>query len=316
MYRLRGVAMKAVRIHQFGGPEVLKVEDIPIPEPKGGEFLVRVNAAGVNPVDYKIRSGKYPAVKEDQLPMTLGRDVSGVVERGGSDGGPIKKGDAVFAMLGPDRGGYAEYAIVKMNEAARKPDRINHIEAGGAPLAALTAWQGLFDHGNLRSGQRVLIHGGAGGVGHFAVQFAKAKGAWVATTAASQDLDFLMELGAGKVIDYKAQKFEEEVRDIDLVYDLIGGETQERSFAVLKPGGMLVSTLQQPDSEKLNKYNVRGMRYMAQPSAAELSEIGDLLSSGKVRVVVSKTYPLVQASDAQKELEHGHVRGKIVLVCF
>ena len=197
--------MHAVRIHSFGDANVLKMEDIPLPEPKDNEIVVRVMAASVNPVDYKIRSGKYPAVKKDQLPKVLGRDISGVVERVGGKIGKFKKGDAIYAMLGSDIGGYAEYALVTEDEAAKKPAQLDFVQAAAVPLAALTAWQGLFDQGGLKAGQRVLIHGGAGGVGHFAVQFAKAKGAWVATTVSGQDIALARKLGADRPIDYKAE---------------------------------------------------------------------------------------------------------------
>ncbi len=306
--------MQAVRIKRFGGPEVLVVEDDPIPEPKEDEALVKVRAASVNPVDYKIRSGKYPAVKESDLPITLGRDIAGAVEKCGKAFG-LSPGNEIMAMLGSGRGGYAEYAIVKRSEAAAKPDRLNEADAAAVPLAALTAWQGLFDQGGLQKGQRVLIHGGAGGVGHFAIQFAKAKGAYVVTTAAREDLNFVRGLGADEAIDYKAQKFEDEVKDIDLVFDLIGGETQARSFRVLKPGGMLVSTLQKPDKETLSQHGVRGTNYKARPDREQLTEIGSLIASGKVHPVVSKRFPLEKAAEAQKELETSHIRGKVVLIC-
>ncbi|MGA7326477.1 MAG: NADP-dependent oxidoreductase [Rhodomicrobium sp.] len=218
-------------------------------------------------------------------------------------------------MLGWDRGSYAEYAIVKDGEAATKPDRLSDEEGAAVPLAALTAWQGLFDHGGLEKGQRVLIHGGAGGVGHFAVQFAHWKGANIAATASHEDLDFVRGLGADEVVDYKNKKFEEKVRDVDLVFDLVGGETQARSSTVLKPGGMLVSTLQAPDEEQLRRHNVKGTHYMAKPNSAELSNICRLIAMGKVSPVVSKRFPLVEAAKAQAELERGHIRGKVVLDC-
>ncbi|HEX6841817.1 MAG TPA: NADP-dependent oxidoreductase, partial [Stellaceae bacterium] len=236
--------MKAVRIHRFGGPEVMQLEELPVPQFAGDEILLRVRAASVNPVDFKTRQGRFPPVGREQLPVTLGRDVSGVVEGVGSRVRGIKRGDEIYAMLGPDRGAFAEYALVKMGEGAPKPARLSHLEAATVPLAALTAWQGLFDQGGLEAGERVLIHGGAGGVGHFAIQFAKAKGAWVATTVSGADMEFARELGADQAIDYKTEKFEDAVTDIDLVYDLIAGETQRRSFAVLKDGGTLISTLQ------------------------------------------------------------------------
>jgi len=305
--------MHAVRIHSFGDADVLKVEDIPTPEPAENEIVVRVMAASVNPVDYKIRSGKYPAVKQDQLPKVLGRDMSGVVERTGTKVRKFKKGDAIYAMLGQSVGGYAQYTLVTEDEAAKKPLQLDFVQAAAVPLAALTAWQGLFDHGGLKAGQRVLIHGGAGGVGHFAIQFAKAVGAWVAATVSAADIALARTLGADQPIDYKAEKFEQVVRDIDLVFDLIGGDTQTRSFAVLKDGGTLISTLQKPDAAQLARRHARGTNYLATPNAHELETIARLIDDGKVKVVVDATYPLEEAARAQAHLEHDHIAGKVVL---
>jgi NADPH:quinone reductase-like Zn-dependent oxidoreductase len=305
--------MKAMRIHAFGGPEVMRLEDLPVPQPGRDEILVRAHAASVNPVDYKTRQGKFAAVGRDKLPVTLGRDVSGTVESCGPGVQRFRPGDAVYALLGPDRGAFAEFVILKAAEAAAKPERLSFGEAAAVPLAALTAWQGLFDHGRLAAGQRVLIHGGAGGVGHFAVQFAKARGATVLTTVSGADLDFARQLGADQAIDYRAQRFETIARDIDLVFDLVGGDTQERSWAVLKPGGILVSTLGQPPQEKARQRRAAGIGYMAQPSAQQLAEIGKLIDSGKVRPVIAATFPLVAAPQAEQRQEQGHVHGKIVL---
>ena len=305
--------MHAIRIHKFGDADVLKMDDIPVPGPKDDEMVVRVIAASVNPVDYKIRSGKYPAVKQDQLPKVLGRDIAGVIESVGAKVRKFRRGDAIYAMLGRDIGGYAEYALVTEDEAARKPERLDFQQAAAVPLAALTAWQGLFDQGGLEAGERVLIHGGAGGVGHFAIQFAKAKGAWVATTVSGADMEFARELGADQAIDYKKDKFEEIVKDIDLVYDLIAGETQQRSFAVLRDGGRLISTLQKPDEAELKRHHARGAHYMAKPDAAELETIARLIDAGKVDVVITATYPLEDVSRAHKHMENDHIQGKVVL---
>lgn len=305
--------MHAVRIHCFGDPNVLKLDDVAIADPKPSEMVVRVAAASVNPVDYKIRSGKYPAVKQDQLPKVLGRDIAGVVEHIGSHITKFQKGDAVYAMLGRDVGGYAEYALATEEEAAPKPAKIDFVTAAAVPLAALTAWQGLFDHGGLRSGQRVLIHGGAGGVGHFAIQFAKVKGAWVATTVSADDIEMVRELGADQAIDYKREQFENAVKDIDLVFDLIAGETQKRSWAVLKDGGTLISTLQKPDQAKAKKRKIRGEHYMATPNSVQLEEIARLIDGGKVKPVVQKTYALEEAAKAHEHMEHDHIQGKVVL---
>jgi NADPH:quinone reductase-like Zn-dependent oxidoreductase len=305
--------MKAARIHAYGGPEVLSLDEVPLPQPQDDEIVLKVHACSVNPVDYKIRSGAFARGDKSKLPLALGRDVSGTVEVCGTRAHPLKKGDAIYALLGGDRGGNAEYVVVKAIEGAAKPERIDHIHAAAVPLAGLTAWQGLFDHGGLEGGQRVLIHGGAGGVGHFAIQFAKARGAFVATTVAEDDLEFAHALGADQVVDYKAQRFEDVVEPVDVVFDLVAGETQERSWKVLKQGGVIVSTLSKPSEEKAREHDARGLHYMAGPNAAELVEIGRLIDGGKVSRFVEAIYPLDQVAAAEQRLETQHSRGKIVL---
>jgi NADPH:quinone reductase-like Zn-dependent oxidoreductase len=303
--------MKAVRIHEFGGPETLKVEDLAKPEAGASEVLIRILGASVNPVDYKIRQGGY--LPEDALPMTLGRDVAGVVEAVGHGVDEFKQGDAVYAMLTPKHGGYAEYVAEPISNVARKPETLDFIQAAAVPLAGLTAWQGLFDHGGLKEGQTVLIHGAAGGVGHFAVQFAAARGARVIATCSGQDADFVKGLGAAEVIDYHKEKFEDRVHEVDLVFDLVAGETQDRSFAVIRQGGVLVSTLKEPDEARAAERNIRTAHYMAAPNGAQLAEIGRLIDAGKVVPNIDGVFPLNAAADAEKELETSHVRGKIVL---
>jgi NADPH:quinone reductase-like Zn-dependent oxidoreductase len=305
--------MKTQRFHSFGGPAVLKLEDLQLPPLGEEELLIRVVAASVNPVDYKIREGRYPAVKADKLPYIPGRDIAGIVEACGGLVDDWKKGDAIYAMLGIDRGGYTEFAIAKSEEVAPKPRTLDFVEAASVPLAGLTAWQGLFRYGELRSGQRVLIHGGSGGVGHFAIQFAKVAGAYVITTVSEQHVDFVRSLGADEVIDYKKQRFEEVLRDVDLVFDLIGGETQGRSWDVLKRGGTLVSTLNEPSQEKARDKGVRAMRYTVKENGGELEEIGRLIDAGKVRPRITKTFQLADAANAQQFVEEGHTEGKVVL---
>ncbi|WP_245464100.1 NADP-dependent oxidoreductase [Rhizobium sp. NXC24] len=305
--------MKAVRIHAFGGPEVLRLEEIERPEPKIDEILIRVEAASVNPVDWKMREGNYPAVQEEDLPYVLGRDVCGTVEKMGDGVAAFRPGDAVYAFLNPRHGGYEQFVIARPEEIAPKPRLMNPVQAAAIPLAGITAWQGLFDHGGLQAGQRVLIHGGAGGVGHLAIQFAKAKGAWVATTVSSADMDFARSLGADQVIDYKSERFEDAIEPVDMVFDLISGETQERSFGVVKPGGILVSTLTQPDKNRASELGMRAVRYTAQPNGAQLAEISRLIEEGKVRVEVRRVYALEQARAAQEAIQNEHNRGKIVL---
>jgi NADPH:quinone reductase-like Zn-dependent oxidoreductase len=304
--------MKAIRIHSFGDPDVLTLEDMPRPTPADGEVLIRVKAASVNPVDYKIRSGHYKK-RDIQLPTTLGRDVAGIIEAEGRGVAGFKPGDEVYAFLGSESGGYAEYAIAKENEVAPKPERLDFVGAAAVPLAAETAWQALFDHGGLQAGERVLIHGAAGGVGHFAVQFARAKGATVIATASGKDLMLVQELGADEAIDYHAQRFEEVVRDIDLVIDLVGGETQKKSWQVLKDGGRMVSTLEQPSKEEAARHHAQAKVFMAEPRAEQLREIAQLIDDQKVSVVVAGTLPLAAAKAAHERLEHEHFPGKLVL---
>jgi len=303
--------MKAVRIHEFGGPETLKLDELPKPSAKATEVLIRIVAASVNPVDYKIRQGGY--LGEDALPLTLGRDVAGVIEAVGHGVDEFKEGDAVYAMLDRAHGGYAEYVAEPVSNCAAKPAKLDFIQAAAVPLAGLTAWQGLFDHGGLKEGQTVLIHGAAGGVGHFAVQFAVATGAKVIATCSGEDMDFVKRLGAVEVIDYHAERFEDRVRDVDLVYDLVAGETQDRSFAVIREGGTLVSTLKAPDKGRAAERGIRTAHYMAAPNGAQLAEIGRLIEAGKVAPSIAGVFPLGEAAAAEHELETAHVRGKLVL---
>jgi NADPH:quinone reductase-like Zn-dependent oxidoreductase len=305
--------VRKVRIHRFGGPELLQVDSVEPSLPDAGQVFVAVKAASINPVDFKIRNGQYPAVKEDRLPYTLGRDISGIIEKCGAQATLFKVGDEVLGMVGIGGGGYAEKAVLDEKALARKPARIDHVHAGAIPLAGQTAWQGLFRHGLLKSGQSVLIHGGSGGVGHFAIQFAKAKGARVLTTVATANVEFARGLGADVVIDYKTQRFEEQARDLDMVFDLIDGETRERSWKLLKRGGVLVSTLTEPSQDTANRYGVRALRYTVEANGSELAEIVDLVASGKVKPHVQKTFRLEQAAQAIAAIEHGGSVGKVVL---
>src|SRR5437870_1879921 len=243
--------MKAIRIHNYGGPEVLQYEDAPRPKPQAGEVVVRVHAAGVNPIDWKVREGHMKDFWPHKFPLILGWDLSGVVEEIGPRVSQFKKGDEVYSLPDPTRNGaYADYIVVRESELALKPKSLHHIRAAAVPLAALTAWQSLFDIAQLQPGQRVLIHGGSGGVGHFAVQLAKWKGAYVIARASRKNQEGLSTLGADEPIDYTRQRFEDVARNIDTVLDTIGGETQERSWSVLKKGGNLVSLVQPPSEEK------------------------------------------------------------------
>lgn len=305
--------MKAVCLESFGGPEALHVRELPVPQPANDEVLIQVRAASVNPVDYKMRTGQYRALKKEQLPTILGRDVSGTVVSCGSAVTKFKKGDEVYAMLDGSHGGYAEYVTLRADLCAPKPATLDHTAAAAVPLAAITAWQGLFDHGHLHAGQRVLIHGGAGGVGHFAIQFAKAHDAIVATTVSAQDKAFARSLGADQVIDYKAERFEDLVKDVDLVFDLVDGDVTERSWSVLKDGGILVSTLGKPSEESAKRHHAQAVGYFAHPDATELTTISHLIDAGNVRPHIQAKFPLEQAAAAQQKLEREHTQGKIVL---
>ena len=304
--------MKAVRIHSYGSPDVMQVEDVETPHPQQGQVLIRVYAASVNPVDYKMRSGEIRAPGA-RMPMTLGRDISGVVQEAGTGVTDIRAGDEVMALLDADHGGYAEFVTVNAEDIARKPASLDHMHAAAVPLAAITAWQGLFDHGALKQGERVLIHGASGGVGHFAVQFARNRGAYVIATARGEDRSLVTDLGADEVIDYQTERFEERVHDVDLVLDLVAGPTQEKSWACLKTGGRLVSALQAPSKAEASRRNAIGVLFRAQPSRRTLQEISNLIDSGEVRVVMQQSLPLSEAWQAHEMLEHGHVRGKLVL---
>ncbi|KRP54525.1 NADP-dependent oxidoreductase [Pseudomonas poae] len=304
--------MKAIRIKQFGGPQVMQLTQVQVPEPKPGEVLVKNFFVGINPVDYKIREGQYPQVTTDELPLTLGREVAGLIEEVGQGVSDFKKGDRVFAMLGAD-GAYAEYSCVPVEHLARIPAGLDWPHAAGVPLAGHTAWQALVEHGRIEHGQKVLIHGGTGGVGHFAVQFAKVKGAEVYATASTESLPFLNELGVDRAIDYKTERFEAICKDFDLVIDLIGGDTQARSWQVLGEGGRLVSTLTMPDAHHPQAAGKTGTRFTAAPRGDELAEIAGLIEAGNVQVFIAKVFELNEAEQALDFLAGEHVHGKVVL---
>lgn len=303
--------MKAIRIHQYGGPEVLAQVEMQRPTPGPNEVLIKVAAASVNPIDWKLRAGYVKEVFPLTFPSTLGWDVSGTVEEAGADVTQFKRGDQVYALL--EGGGYAEYAVAKEAIVTKKPRTLDYVHAATVPVAGVTAWQALFEVAQLRAGQKVLIHASAGGVGNFAVQFAKAKGAYVIGTASSRNQAFLHELGVDQAIDYEKTRFEDVVRDVDVVLDPLGGETQERSFKTLKKGGILVSLVQPPSEELAKKHGVRALFYGAHASSSDLAQIAKLIDSGKVKTVVDTVLPLAEARRAHELSQGGHVRGKIVL---
>jgi len=304
--------MKAIVVHEYGGPEVLKYEDVPRPEPKENEALVRVIAAGVNPVDALIRTGKYAKFFGTTLPLIPGYDIAGIVEKTGAKITKLKAGDSIYAYV-LWGGGYAEYAVATEGEATAKPKSLNYIEAAAAPLVALTAWQALIDTAKLSAGQTVLIHGGSGGVGSMAIQIAKARGAKVIATASTSNQELLKQLGADVAIDYTKTKFEDVAKDVDVVLDSVGKDTLARSYGVVRKGGIIATLVAEPDQAELDKHGIRGAAISVKPNASELAEITKLIEEKKIKPVVSQVLPLTEAVKAQEQAATHHTRGKIVL---
>ncbi|MDG4852784.1 MULTISPECIES: NADP-dependent oxidoreductase [unclassified Mesorhizobium] len=306
--------MRAVTQNSVGEPDVLFVAEQPAPSPKASEVLVRVKAAGINPVDGAVRAGYFPLIGEP--PFILGWDISGIVEALGTGVTAFKVGDAVFGMprFPKQAAAYAEFVATPVDEIAAKPAAIDHAQAAALPLAGLTAWQGLVRHGGLQSGQRVLIHAGAGGVGHLAVQIAKARGAWVIATASPDKLDYVRSIGADEVVDYTKGDFTERVRDIDLVLDAMGGDHADRSLKVLREGGVLVSLLNVHDATraKAGERNIRVERMSVVPDREGLAELARLVDARKLAVHVAKAFPLNQAGAAHAFLATRPI-GKVVL---
>lgn len=306
--------MKAVVMHEHGGPEVLQYEDTLRPEPKEDEVLVRVLAAAVNPVDTYIRQGMRSKSATDTRPIIIGYDIAGIVERAGANIKGFKVGDAVYAYLPISRGGgYAEFAIAKEGEMSIKPKSIDFEKAAAVPLAATTAWQALVDTAKVEKGQTVLIHGGSGGVGCFAVQIAKARGAKVIATASTANQDLLKQLGADQPIDYTKTKFEEVVKDVDVVLNCVRADVLQPSYGVVKKGGIIVSITDEPDQAECAKYGIRCSRVMAHPDSKALEELTKLIEANKITPIVSQTFPLMEIAKAHQQIETRHTRGKIVL---
>lgn len=303
--------MKAVRIHAFGGVDALKYEDVRIPQPKENEVLIRVIAAGVNPYDVDLRQG---ADKRLKLPIALGLDVSGLVEKTGANVTKFKKGDAVYALLDYlTEGGYAEFAVAKENWVSPKPKSLTHEQAASLPVVASTAWLALVETANLTVGQTILIHGGSGGVGSLAIQIAKARGAKVFATASVSNQELLRQLGADEPIDYRATKFEDVVKDVDVVLDSVGGDTLRRSYGVVKKGGIIVSLVADVDKAALKAHGILGTGIVVRPSSSRLAEITKLIETNKLKPLVTQVFPLADAVKAQEAVATHHTRGKIVL---
>lgn len=306
--------MKAVVVSDYGGPEALKYQDAPRPDPKDDEILVRVMAAAVNPVDSYIRQGMMATRGLDNRPMIIGYDIAGVVEKTGADIKKFKTGAPIYSYLSIMRGGgYAEFAIAKESETALKPKNINFEEAAAVPLAATTAWQALIDTAKIERGQTVLIHGGSGGVGSFAIQIAKTRGTKVIATASTAHQDLLKQLGVDQAIDYTTTKFEDVVKDVDVVLNCVRANALDRSYGVVKRGGIIVSITGEPDQTQCAKHGIRGSGLMAHPDARVLEELTKLIEAKKIRAIVSQTFPLADANKAHQQIETHHTVGKIVL---
>jgi NADPH:quinone reductase-like Zn-dependent oxidoreductase len=304
--------MKAVVAHEYGAPEVLKIEDVPRPEPNDDEALVRVIASSVNPADPLTLSGKYAKEFGTHLPLIPGYDIAGVVEKTGPSVTKLKVGDAVYGYP-TFGGGWADYVTVKEWEVAAKPKSLTFVEAAAVPMGALTAWQALVDVAKLQPGQTVLIHGGSGGVGSFAVQIAKARGARVIATASTTNQDLLKQLGADVAVDYTKTKFEDVAKDVDAVLDPVGKETLSRSYDVVKKGGIVMSLVARPDPAELKKRGIRGAGISVHPDAEDLTEIAQLIDAGKIKPIVTQVRPLSEAVAAQEQAATHHTRGKVVL---
>ncbi|WP_437611752.1 NADP-dependent oxidoreductase [Sorangium sp. So ce834] len=307
-------ATDAARVHRFGGPEVITLEKVPLPLPGPGEVLVRVAAAGVGPWDAWIRAGK--SVLPQPLPLTLGSDLAGTVAAVGPEVTGLAPGAAVFGVTNRRfTGAHADYAVAQACRVTRKPLRFDDVQAASVPVIAVTAWQALFDQAQLEAGQTVLVHGAAGSVGAYAVQLARRARARVIATASAKDRDFVRGLGADIVVDYRSERFEEAAKDVDAVIDLVGGDTQARSFAVLKRRGILVSAVSTPDQEEAARRGVRASFFLVDVTTAHLDRIAALLDAGELSVDIGAVLPLAEVRGAHEMLDgtRPRPRGKIVL---
>jgi NADPH:quinone reductase-like Zn-dependent oxidoreductase len=306
-------SMQAVRYHEAGPSSVLRLEAAPRPVPKTGEVLVRVAAAGVNPIDVLIRQG-WPAAGTPAYPVISGHDISGRVVAMGAGVDPALMDKDVFALISWRGGAYAEYVAVLAELVVPKPPRLTHVQAAAVPLAALTAYQALFVDGRLTAGQRILIHGGSGGVGHIAVQLAKHAGAHVLATASADNLEYVRSIGADVAIDYRKQRFEDVAGEVDFVLDTVGGDTLQRSYRMIRSGGTVVSIMESPDKALLAERKLQGVRTTVRPDRNNLRQIAVLIQKGVVTPTVSMTYPLAAAAVAQDDLSRLRKPGKSVLV--
>ena len=306
--------MKAIRAHVRAGPEVLVYEDAPLPKISQGQALVKVHAAGITPTEFTWNSTFTTSDGRERLPTIPGFELSGTVQEVASGVSGLSVCDQVYGLLNFWRdGAAAEFAAVQANDLALKPRSLDHLHAAAVPLSGLTAWQALFDHARLSAGDQVLIHGAAGGVGSWAVQLAHWRGAHVIGTASKSNHTFLRELGADEVLDYTATRFEDNVRDVDVVLDTVGGDTLQRSWGILRKGGVLVTIVGDAPAEIAEKFGVRGVSMLVQPSRDQLNQIGQLIDGGTVRPIVQEVFPLARAREAYELGLRGHNRGKLVL---
>ena len=306
--------MKALRIEDYGGREALQLVEIERPEPGAGDALIEVHAASVNPVDWKIREGYMKAFMDISMPHVLGRDVSGVVIALGDGADDMAVGDAVYGTTAASRDGtHAEYVAIDTGLLAKKPGRVEHVEAASLPIAALSAYSGLVTHGNLAKGEKILIHAGAGGVGVIAIQLAKHIGAFVATTAGESNTEYVQGLGADVVIDYRSTDFTEALSDYDLVFDTMGGDIHVRSYAVLAPGGRMTCLTADPIPDERPRDDVTVSKAPVAYDTATLERIAELVDSSAIQPQISAVVPLTEAVSAYDLSQTGHLRGKVVL---
>jgi alcohol dehydrogenase len=314
--------MKSAQINKYGSSEVIEInQSTPEPIVSPGKVLVTIKAAGVNPADWKIREGGLQQMISLQFPSTLGMDFSGIIKQVGEGVSPweFKQGDEVYGQAGVVNGGsgaFAEEALANTERIAYKPNKLTHIEAAALPLVAVSAWRALTENIGLSKGQRILIHGGAGGIGSISIQLAKYLGAEVATTVSANDKEFVQELGADQVIDYKSQNFEDLLHDYDAVFDTVGGETYRRSFKVLKKGGIIVSMLEQPNTELMDQYDIKAIFQFTQADRERLTKLAQWVDQNNIRVNVEKTFLLDEAGKALDYLKDVHPRGKVVLAVW
>jgi NADPH:quinone reductase-like Zn-dependent oxidoreductase len=308
--------MKAIVIEQYGGKEELKEKEILKPTPQENQVVVALHATSINPIDWKLREGYLKTMLPFDFPIILGWDAAGEIDELGTNVNNFKVGDRVFARPETtNRGTYAEYTVIDSHLVAKIPDNISFEEAACVPLAGLTAWQCLFEFGDVKKGDKVLIHAGAGGVGTFAIQLAKHAGAYVATTAGSHNIEFLKSLGADEVIDYKIQDFENILKDFDFVLDSLGGENQDKSFTVLKEGGRLASIVSEPNQQKAEQKKIKSGLVWLTPNGEQLAKIAELLQQRKLKVIIGHKFPLTEEGikEAHALSETHHAKGKIVI---